>query len=598
MSSGPNAPKSESPLDDPTVAERMGRSESSAAGTDGESGSHPSFESQTFGSQGATSSQSFSTGSDSHSGTRSPIEHSGAALRKEEIGRLHFFSMAMIGMCVFGYLLVPLIDGHPKAEPAMLATITVSLLGFIYAYWATASVERYRPGIVGFVAQVQGVSCMGAGYYFGVFSPFSALVSIVILLYCLGALRRYAVAIYLEISVCYGVLAGLISLGRIPDYGLVRGDGLELQQKLLLMLAVELIFFLAFVLGQASYEKAEAAVEELEEAVRAVTQREALLNEARADLERAAGFGEPGRFTEQVLGSYKLGVVIGRGAMGEIYDAVPVGGGEAVAVKLLHRSAIVDPAHVARFVREARIAASIQAENVVQVLEVGDVDSPLPYFAMELLEGDDLAIILRDKRRLSMRRVRSLVQQVALGLEAAREAGVVHRDLKPHNIFRCRRDSGDPVWKILDFGVSKLATDAANLTHGHLVGTPAYMAPEQAVDGGAVDHRADVYALAIITYRALTGQPAFAGRDIAKVIRDAAERLPAAPSSLVHLPSEVDLVLAVGMAKRPVDRFARAADFSRAFDAALAGKIDETLAARAEALLTQLPWEGRQRGED
>lgn len=556
--------------------------------------------SRSHGSQSHGSQSHGSHGADSISGSHSvgdatAIQHSGYALRKEEIGRLRFFSLAMLGMCCFGYLLIPLIDGHPRAEPAMIATITVAMLGFAYAYWATGSLERYRPGVVGVVAQLQAVSCMGAGYYFGVFSPFTALVAIVVLLYCLGALRRYAVAIYVEVSICYGVLAGLVSVGRIPDYGLVRGDTLDLQQKLLLILAVELIFFLAFVLGQASYEKAESAVRELEEAVRAVTQREALLNEARAELERAAGFGEPGRFTEQVLGSYKLGVVIGRGAMGEIYDAVPVEGGDPVAVKLLHRSAIADAAHVARFVREARIAASIQSPNVVKVLEVGHVDSPLPYFAMELLEGEDLGVILRDKRRLSMRRVRSVVQQIARGLEAAREAGVVHRDLKPHNIFRCRKDADDPVWKILDFGVSKLATDAANLTHGHLVGTPAYMAPEQAVDGGAVDHRADVYALAVVAYRALTGQPAFAGRDIAKVIRDAAEKLPPAPSSLVHLPSEVDLVLAVGMAKRPVDRFARAKDFSRAFDAALAGKIEETLAARAEALLNQLPWGGRVR---
>src|SRR6185295_4633976 len=124
--------------------------------------------------------------------------------------------------------------------------------------------------------------------------------------------------------------------------------------------------------------------------------------------------------------------------------------------------------------------------------------------AMELLRGQDLATVLRQKRRLSLAEVERLVSEVGGALEAARKGGVVHRDLKPQNLFQVEEGS----WKVLDFGVAKFGASSGTLTRGQAIGTPGYMSPEQAT-GKPVDHRSDVFSLAVIAYRALTGRSAF-----------------------------------------------------------------------------------------
>src|SRR5688572_4426919 len=154
-----------------------------------------------------------------------------------------------------------------------------------------------------------------------------------------------------------------------------------------------------------------------------------------------------------------------------------------------------------------------------------------------------------------------MVTQVAGVLEEARANDIVHRDLKPQNLFWTRLeavadpDAGDPgdgdpddhIWKVLDFGVSKLGIDAGTLTRGHVIGTPGYMAPEQA-RGIAVDHRADIFALAAISYRALTGRPAFSGDEYPKIMFDIVYRQPTRPGEHAPLPVDVDLALAIGLA--------------------------------------------------
>src|SRR5262249_31753624 len=157
---------------------------------------------------------------------------------------------------------------------------------------------------------------------------------------------------------------------------------------------VQLVFAAAFFIARASRRASLAALGELQDASRAIAQREALLQEAREELRRALGTGR-GRFTEQTLGSYKLGELIGRGAMGEVYEGVDTRDGQPVAVKMLAQTSLGNPDHVQRFLRELRTAIAIDSPNVVRVLAVGE--EPLPHLVMERLQGRDLSSILRDK---------------------------------------------------------------------------------------------------------------------------------------------------------------------------------------------------------
>jgi serine/threonine-protein kinase len=188
---------------------------------------------------------------------------------------------------------------------------------------------------------------------------------------------------------------------------------------------------------------------------------------------------------------------------------------------------------------------------------------------------------------------RTIAEHVALGLDAARAAGIVHRDLKPHNIFLAD-EGGGRRWKILDFGVSK-AGGSGTLTKGHIVGTPAYMAPEQA-RGEDVDHRADVYSLAAILYRAVTGHPAFTGKDVPTTLYEVVYRVPTQPSILAQLPGDVDRVLALGLAKDADDRFATALELARWFAAAVEDTLDAEQRRRADELIARQPWGTRPGG--
>ncbi len=527
----------------------------------------------------------------SQRGEASMITRAGEAMRDDEIERAQMFSKVIAVIIAATFVTLALLGGDPLAKwlfAGGLAAylITETAITFAISRDPDHYTERklYLPAVCGVFAAYTGV------YYFG---PFSAAPAVIVMALYFNSLIlgfRYTLSVYLGCAIAQAGLAGAIMSGLIDDVGLIRADHLSTFGQLSTQTLIQLSFLATFLIARLSRRSTQASIERFEEAVRDVAQREALLNEARQELERAAWVGGPGRFTEQTLGSFRLGLIIGRGAMGEVYEGMHVATGEPAAVKLLHRNVLSDAAQVARFAREAEAVSKLDSPNVVRVLEVGDATSPIPYIAMERMVGDDLAAELRARRRLPVAEVLDLCDQVARGIDAAAAAGIVHRDLKPQNLFQARSTDGDTTWKILDFGVSKLTDGTGTITRGRVVGTPTYMAPEQA-RGRDVDHRADIYALGAIAYRALTGHPAFSGREVPQILYDVVHRMPARPGELAHdVPAAIDLVLAVALAKKPADRFASATELATSLAAAAHDDLDADVTRRAERLIDKYPW--------
>jgi len=186
--------------------------------------------------------------------------------------------------------------------------------------------------------------------------------------------------------------------------------------------------------------------------------------------------------------------------------------------------------------------------------------------------------------RLGLPALAELIRHVGAGLDAAWAAGIIHRDIKPQNLFH------DRTWKILDFGVATLIDESSGtLTQGAIIGTPSYMAPEQA-QGKRLDGRADLYALAAVAYRCATGRHPFSGADTPALLYAVVHKMPARPGESAELPGDVDRWFALALAKLPGDRFATGAELSAAFDAAMTDALDPRLRKRADALLRRLAW--------
>jgi eukaryotic-like serine/threonine-protein kinase len=209
-----------------------------------------------------------------------------------------------------------------------------------------------------------------------------------------------------------------------------------------------------------------------------------------------------------VGGKYRLERLLGHGGMGEVYEARHVVVGRRFAVKLLHAHLATTSSANTRFLREARAAGSLESEHIAAVVDLGTADDETPFLVMEHLSGSSLARLCATDGPLAVPRAASLLLQACRGLEAAHQAGIVHRDLKPDNLFVVKRDDGSELLKILDFGIAKLAGEQnPGLTHsGAVLGTPFYMAPEQARGDKSVDFRVDIHALGVIGYELLTGQ--------------------------------------------------------------------------------------------
>ena len=224
---------------------------------------------------------------------------------------------------------------------------------------------------------------------------------------------------------------------------------------------------------------------------------------------------------ELVAQKYRLRAPLGQGGMGTVWSAENALTGRQFAIKILHSlvSSADDTRH--RFLQEARASAKIDHPNVIDIFDFGHTDDGGLFLVMELLDGLSLSEVLRCQPPLSARELCAIVAQAATGLAAAHAVGVIHRDVKPANIFLHRdRGTGGVITKVVDFGVSKLAMgdDGVATTTGSLLGTPRYMSPEQAA-GGKIDERSDLYSVGLIAHTLLSGSPPFDGDDIAAILR-------------------------------------------------------------------------------
>jgi len=498
-------------------------------------------------------------------------------------------SMLFVGRVAGVALLIPLpfLGGSGSLRIAFAIAIVVCLVWGVVADKAITDPGRHSPRAALFlVLAVVATTWIGAAYW-GVFSGVPVFIALGIYFLARGETIATAIIVF---ALCAGlqlVITSLILFGVIDDVGLIQRatDG-RLREVLVEQCFIVIGYGIAFELGRGTRRATVRSVEDLHEAMRIAAQRDAALREAQQEIDRARRLGGKGVLSGQTLGGFALGDLLGRGAMGEVYEAVHADNGEPAAVKVLHGFLADQPDNVRRFMREARAIAALNAPNVVRIIDVGD-ENGVPYLAMERLVGNDLGHHLREARRFTPTRTVDLVDQVARGLAAAAEVGIVHRDIKPQNLFLV--DSSDKTWKIVDFGLSKFADQSATLTRDHVVGTPAYMAPEQAASR-AVDPRADVYALGAVAYRALTGHPPFAGDELLAVLTDVVAKMPRDPEGLAGVSPDVSRVLALALAKDPDDRFGTAPALAAALAAAVAGSLPADVATRADAFLRDHPW--------
>jgi eukaryotic-like serine/threonine-protein kinase len=258
--------------------------------------------------------------------------------------------------------------------------------------------------------------------------------------------------------------------------------------------------------------------------------------------------------------------------MGEVWIADHLALRTQVVVKFLGQDAD-NPATIARFQREAAAAAQVKSPHVVQTLDFGVAPGGVPFIVMELLEGQDLAQTLK-ARTLSLSEVAHVVEGVSLALTKAHERGIVHRDIKPANIFLCDAGGGLPFVKVVDFGIAKGIDDHNPVTTtGDVIGTPAYMSPEQLQAERDVDHRTDLWSLGVVAYRAAVGSLPFQGENVAAVaVSVLSAPLPRPSANQPALPAWFDGWFARACSRDRRYRFGSAREMAEAMLAAAQGR--------------------------
>ncbi len=273
-----------------------------------------------------------------------------------------------------------------------------------------------------------------------------------------------------------------------------------------------------------------------------------------------------------VLGKYRIEAELSHGGMGEVYFGRHVVLERRVAIKILRSEMTTSADLVTRFINEAKAASAIRHPSIIEVFDFGYTDEGQAYLVMELLEGETLSARLTSRGRLPEGEAVKIIRSIAGALSAAHAKGIIHRDLKPDNVFLIPDPDLGERAKVLDFGIAKLADHASQLhtQTGALMGTPLYMAPEQARSAGLIDHRADLYSLGCILYELLTGRPPLVAEGTGEIIALHMFTEPEPPRSLVpDLSPALDSIVMRLLAKEAADRFASAAELSDALSVAV-----------------------------
>ncbi len=291
---------------------------------------------------------------------------------------------------------------------------------------------------------------------------------------------------------------------------------------------------------------------------------------------------EPGPGT--MVNGYRLEERVGDGATSAVYRAIDPKNDAKVAVKMLSAKDSGDHEALERFSREARLARRIKHPNLVHVHDSGvDDQTGRHYLVMDLVEGETLAEMIERERRLGWRQALEFVYQIAQAVDLLRRHGCVHRDIKPANIL-----IADGVAKLTDLGFVKPVSESPNDRDALIMGTPAYMAPEQTVDAREATHAADVYALGATLYHALTGQAPFGGGTADQIMAKVQRETPTPPRVLVpSLPESVELLVTWSMAKDPSKRPPDANAFSRSIGVILGNPDNTDNIKRARARVTR-----------
>lgn len=295
----------------------------------------------------------------------------------------------------------------------------------------------------------------------------------------------------------------------------------------------------------------------------------------------------------QVLAKkYRLISLLGRGGMSSVWRAEHLTLNSSVAVKLIDPSVAHEPEARRRFLREAQAAAALRSPHVVQIFDYG-VDGDDPYFVMELLEGESLAARLARVGRLIPSETSRIITEVCRAISRAHEAGLVHRDLKPDNIFLVRNDETE-IAKVLDFGIAKVKVAGMNIEEGTqtgtMLGTPYYMSPEQAGASSSVDYRSDLWALGVVAYQCLTGSRPFAATTLGELVLTICVAPLPVPSTVGPVPPGFDAWFARATARVPDDRFQSARELAQSLKTVC--RFDENLGSKSgsvTAVLGSLP---------
>lgn len=271
---------------------------------------------------------------------------------------------------------------------------------------------------------------------------------------------------------------------------------------------------------------------------------------------------EPGAV---LCGKYRIEQLLGKGGMGLVARARHLQLGQPVAIKILLAEVLKNEGMVKRFRREAQAMVQLKSEHVCRVFDIGVLDSGAPFMVMEYLEGKDLDVVLQEQGPLAPGFAVDLVLQACEALAEAHALGIVHRDIKPANCFLTHGPDGEPLLKVLDFGISKASGSVAGVitTSLTLIGSPVYMSPEQMRCSKDVDARADIWGLGVVLYELLSGRPPFHGDNFAALCL-AVTTMPMLPLDGARLPEGLTGVISRCLEKQPGDRFGSVAELSAA----------------------------------